>query len=308
MESNNKVESNPEIGMQGSIDDIQETPANDGFGSDFFNQLDQDVNGMVMDESVAQTEVTQDLNRGPEQVTHNQNDVGPLNANNQSGNSSDWETRYKDSSREAVRLKEQLNELQPFIPVLDAMKQDSNLVEHVKGYFEEGGKPAKSIQDQLGLDEDFIFDASDISDPESDSAKLMNAHVDSMVQKRVSEMTEYQRGQAIQQAEAMKKKREEVEFIRRNNMSQDQFDAFKAQAQSHVLTLDDINHILNKDRVAQNTANATRQDIATQMKNVQSMPTTASASNSQQTNASPDDSVFDNLLGADGGIDNLFGE
>ena len=308
MESNNKVESNPEIGMQGSIDDIQETPANDGFGSDFFNQLDQDVNGMVMDESVAQTEVTQDLNRGPEQVTHNQNDVGPLNANNQSGNSSDWETRYKDSSREAVRLKEQLNELQPFIPVLDAMKQDSNLVEHVKGYFEEGGKPAKSIQDQLGLDEDFIFDASDISDPESDSAKLMNAHVDSMVKKRVSEMTEYQRGQAIQQAESMKKKREEVEFIRRNNMSQDQFDAFKAQAQSHVLTLDDINHILNKDRVAQNTANATRQDIATQMKNVQSMPTTASASNSQQTNASPDDSVFDSLLGADGGIDNLFGE
>ena len=308
MESNNKVESNPEIGMQGSIDDIQETPANDGFGSDFFNQLDQDVNGMVMDETVAQTEVTQDLNRGPEQVTHNQNDVGPLNANNQSGNSSDWETRYKDSSREAVRLKEQLNELQPFIPVLDAMKQDSNLVEHVKGYFEEGGKPAKSIQDQLGLDEDFIFDASDISDPESDSAKLMNAHVDSMVKKRVSEMTEYQRGQAIQQAESMKKKREEVEFIRRNNMSQDQFDAFKAQAQSHVLTLDDINHILNKDRVAQNTANATRQDIATQMKNVQSMPTTASASNSQQTNASPDDSVFDSLLGADGGIDNLFGE
>ena len=286
MESNNKVESNPEIGMQGGIDDIQETPVNDDF---------------------ANAEVTQDLNSGPEQVTHNQNDVGPVNANNQLDDSSNWETRYKDSSREAVRLKEQLNELQPFIPVLDAMKQDSGLVEHVRGYFEEGGKPAKSIQDQLGLDEDFVFDASEITDPDSDSSKLMNAHVDSLVQKRVSEMTNHQRQQAMQQAQAMKRKRDEVEFKKKHNLTEEQYTDFKAKAEKHILSLDDIHYLLNRDQVAQNTANATRKDMVTQMKNVQNMPATASASNSQQPNASPDDSVFDNLLGADGGIDDLFG-
>ena len=308
MDSNNKVEGNPEIGMQGSIDDIQETSANDDFGSDFFSQLDQDVNGMVMDEPVAQAEVTQPNQSGPEQVTHNPIDVGPNNANNQSGDSSDWETRYKDSSREAVRLKEQLNELQPFIPVLDAMKNDSNLVDHVRGYFEEGGQPAKSIQENLGLDEDFVFDASEVSDPESDSAKLMNAHVDSMVKKRVAEMTQYQRQQAVQQTQIMKKKREEIEFKKRNNMTEEQFNQFKERAKGHTLTLDDINILINKEKVAQNTANATRRDMASQMKHVQNMPTTASAANSQQTDASPDDSVFDSLLGADGGIDNLFGD
>lgn len=307
MDSNNKVEGNPEIGMQGGIDDIQDTPANDDFGSDFFSQLDQDVNGMVMDESVPNAEVTQPNQSGPEQVTHNQTDVGPNNANNQSGDSSDWEKRYKDSSREAVRLKEQMNELKPFIPVLDAMKQDSGLVEHVRGYFQEGGKPSKSIQEQIGLDEDFVFDPNEMSDPDSDSSKLMNAHVDSLVQKRVAQMANAQKQQAAQQAHFMKQKRDEIEFKRRNNMTDEQFDAWKQEADKHILTLDDVHYLLNRNTVAQNTANATRQEMVAQMKNVQNMPATASASNSQQTNASPDDSVFDNLLGADGGIDDLFG-
>ena len=187
------------------------------------------------------------------------------------------------------------------------MKQDSGLVEHVRGYFEEGGKPAKSIQDQLGLDEDFVFDASEITDPDSDSSKLMNAHVDSLVQKRVSEMTNHQRQQAMQQAQAMKRKRDEVEFKKKHNLTEEQYTDFKAKAEKHILSLDDIHYLLNRDQVAQNTANATRKDMVTQMKNVQNMPATASASNSQQPNASPDDSVFDNLLGADGGIDDLFG-
>ena len=44
----------------------------------------------------------------------------------------------------------------PFIPVLDAMKNDSGLVDHVRSYLTGGGKPSTTIQERLGLDEDFV--------------------------------------------------------------------------------------------------------------------------------------------------------
>ena len=74
-----------------------------------------------------------------------------------------------------------------------------------------------------------------------------------------------------------------------------------------MLFLDDVNLILNRDKAAKNVAKSTKQDMLNQMKNVQNMPASASASNSIATKENEDDSVFDALAGLDGGVDNLFG-
>ena len=107
------------------------------------------------------------------------------------------------------------------------MKNDSGLVDHVRDYLKNGGKPAKSVQEHLGLGEDFVFDANDITDPDSDSAKVMNAHVDTMVQQRVGQMlnVEKQRAQQIQQAQA--RISEEKAFMQKHNMSETDFNSFK---------------------------------------------------------------------------------
>ena len=47
--------------------------------------------------------------------------------------------------------------------------------------------------------------------------------------------------------------------------------------------------------------------MASQMKNVRNIPTSASGANSQQTEKSPDGQLFDSLLGMDSDLDNLFG-
>ena len=91
-------------------------------------------------------------------------------------------------------------------------------------------------------------------------------------------------------------------------MSDTQFESFMNKAKNHVLTLDDVNYLMNRDKVAANTAKSTRKDMLKQMKNVQKMPTTASGANNQSTKKSPDNDVFDNILGLDGGVDNLFGD
>ena len=90
-------------------------------------------------------------------------------------------------------------------------------------------------------------------------------------------------------------------------MSDEEYTDFVTQAKSHVLTLEDINYLLNRDKVAANTANATRADMLAQMKNVRDIPASASGANSQGDKNDPDSDIFDGLLGLDDSVDNLFG-
>ena len=296
---------NPEIGMtEESFDSVEQSNS----GSDgFFNALEDQVNGGIVDPNEAtHEEVGPDMAYEPE-VTQTIPESGSNNVE-QSNNGLDWEKRYKDSSREAVKLKEQMNELTPFVPVLEAMRNDSGLVQHVREYLVNGGKPAKSIQEELNLGEDFIFDANEaMSEPDSDSAKLMNAHVDGLVQKRVSSMVSKEKENSqVLQAQIAKKK-EEQDFRDRHQMTDEEYADFVDKAQNHILTLEDVNYLINRDKVATNAANATRADMLSQMKNVRDMPASASGANSQGNKNDPVGDIFDGLLDLDGGVDNLFG-
>lgn len=295
-----ETKGNPEIGMNAeSFDSIDSGET----GSEmFFNDLENQVNGGIQD-----TEATPNQQVAPKQVTH-ANDEGSNKVAEQSNNSTDWQKRYTDSSREAVKWRDRYKEVEQFVPVLDAMKKDSGLVDHVRNYLQGGGTPAKSIQEELNLDEDFIFDQQEaMTNPDSDSAKLMNAHVDKMVQQRVSQMAQVEKSRAAQLHKAEKMKADETSFKEKYGMSDEQFSEFKEKAASHVMTLDDVHFLLNRDAAAKNVAQNTKQDMLTQMKNVQNMPTSASGANSQKTVQSEDKNVFERILGFDNSVDNLFG-
>jgi len=272
-------------------------------GDDFFEALENDVNGAIQDET-PNSEVTQTPKSGPEQVTHVESEEG---SNNEA--KVDWEQRYKDSTREAQRLHGEMSELKPFIPVLDAMKNDSGLVDHVRNYLTGGGKPSATIQDQLGLGEDFVFDAHEaMSDTGSDSAKLMNAHVDRMVQGRVGQMIGVEKKRAAKTQTEIKRKREEATFREQHKMTDEEYNGFVTAAKEHVLTLEDVHYLLNKEKTAANTANSTKQDMLSQMQNVRNIPTSASGANSQGSKEqSMEDNVFNALKGVDDDLDNLFG-
>ena len=270
-----------------------------GASDDFFEALEDNVNSAIQD-NTTKAEVTQAPQSGPAQVTHAKTEQG-------TEGTIDWEKRYKDSTREAQRLNRELQTLKPYVPVLDAMKKDTGLVEHVRDYLRDGGQPAKSLPEKLGLGEDFQFNPDDLADPESDSSKLLNAQVDAQVQQRLSKVMAAER-QGMQKAQANQKRMQEAkDFQKRHNMSNEEFQAMMAQAGKRQITLDDVYHLLNKDKANQNVANNTKDDMLKQMKNVRNIPTSASGTNSAQVQSSPDDSVFDKIVGSDGDIDNLFG-
>ena len=282
-----------------------EAPQDEVFGSkgdDFFEALENDVNGAIQDETQP-SEVTPPLPSGPEQETHVKSEEG---SNNET--QVNWEQRYKDSTREAQRLHGEMSELKPFIPVLDAMKNDSGLVDHVRNYLTGGGKPSATIQDKLGLGEDFVFDAQEaMSDQASDSANLMNAHVDRMVQSRVGQMIGAEKERAAKTQAELSRQSEEKAFRESHTMTDEEYEGFVNAAKEHILTLEDIHYLLNKEKTAANTANSTKKDMLNQMKNVRNIPTSASGANSQGSKEqSIEDNVFNALKSVDDSLDNLF--
>ena len=281
---------------------VEEQQVEDFGSSEFFETLEKDVNGAIADDD---TEATQQ-EVGTEQVTR-QSTAGSNNVGwDDDGNP--YKKRYQDSSREAVKLRDKYQEVEPFVPVLEAMKNDSGLVEHVREYLVNGGNTPKSVQEQLNLDEDFIFDSQEaMTDPDSDSAKVLNAQVDKVVQHRVGQIVQTEKANSAKMQNEARRQAMENEFRDKKGMTDEQFDSFKERAKSHVLTLEDIDYLLNRDQANANVVQSMKTDMLTQMKNVRNIPTSASGANSQAKEKTPDNAVFDGILGLDGDLDNLFG-
>jgi hypothetical protein len=108
-------------------------------------------------------------------------------------------------------------------------------------------------------------------------------------------------------AHDIRRKREEETFREKHKMSDEEYSGFVAAAKEHVLTLEDVHYLLNKEKTAANTANSTKKDMLTQMKKVRNIPASASGANSQGSKEErPDDIVFNSLKDLDGDLDNLF--
>ena len=277
-------------------------PEQSGSSDNFFDALENDVNSAIQDETLEETTEVTPPKSDPEQVTHETegSDIAKSDV--------DWEKRYKDSTREAQKMHAELSDLKPFVPVLNAMRQDSGLVDHVRDYLENGGSPSKTVTEQLGLGEDFVYDSHEaVQNPESDSAKVFERSVDKIVSTRVAQMTQQQQKQNDSLAAERARLQEEKDFKEKTGMDDEQFKELMDKSKKHVMTLDDINLIINKDLANANTAKSTKEDMLKQMKNVRNIPTSASGANSAKGgDKSFEDNVFDALKGTDE-IDDLFG-
>jgi len=297
---------------------VNETPSfNSEASNDFFGSLEKQVNGATnegdfINEAINQeatTEVTPPNPTGDSaRVTHQNKQEGSNTVGERNEGNNSYKKRYQDSSREATKMAKQLKDLKPFIPVLDAMKQDTGLVRHVREYLENGGAPSKTVKEQMNLPEDFVYDAQEaIDNPESASAKVMEAQIDKVVNNRVGNILNKEKENAAKMQQALVKKKETAEFKKRHNMTDEQFEELANQARERKLTLDDVYYLVNKDKTEKNVANSTRKDMLNQMKNVRNMPVSQSNTNSQTPPSNPDDKVFDALVGSDSDLDNLFG-
>ena len=222
---------------------------------DFFAAIEQQVNGEIYDttEDTAET--------GPEKETQVEEDT-QVGAIDWESENNPYKKRYGDSTKGAQELYKELQGLKPFVPILNAMKQDSNLVEYVKSYLIKGGAPAKSIQDELGVAEDFEFDANEaITNKTSDSAKVLDAHVDAVVNRKIQGMVQSQMKNVEKARNFEDKKAKDVEFKKKHNMSDEEFASMVGKAKEHTMSLEDIHYLVNKEKIEANIANNTKEEM-----------------------------------------------
>ena len=259
---------------------------------DFFEALDRKVNqGILEPEEEPVIEVQE------EQVSET-SEMSP-EANSQEH---DWEKRYSDSSAEAQRLNTRLSELEPYVPVLDAMKKDPNLVSYVRDYFEGGGSTPKKVTEKLGLDDDFIFDADEaVSNTDSDSAKVLQATIDGVVSQRLN------KHQAEQQNQSNRLSAEK-EFRAKHDVNDEQWKELVDYANSRTLSLEDIYYLKNRENRDKSVADSARKDMSEQMKRVRQKPQSASSIGgaSRNDDDSPEDQIFEAILGIDSELESAF--
>ena len=281
----NATEAPESTNVQGAIMDMNT--------DDFFETLDNQVNGAIIDE--------------PSQPTseyESDNTQSSPNAEVQEEVSDEVDTlqkRYSDSSREAKRLNGKLSELEPYMPILDAMREDPNLITHVRNYFEGGGQTPQTMTEKLNLDEDFAFDADDaFSQPESDSAKVLGATIDGIVQRRLNGALQ---GQRVENQKLAK----ETDFRSRHEMTDEEWSNFTDFAKSKSLELDDIYYLMNRKNRDGKIADSARQEVHDKMREVQQQPGTLATQGSTPVEQSPDDSVFEAILGETNELEEAFG-
>ena len=283
---------------------MQGTTEDDSSSTDaFFEALESDVNSAI----------THDNSTTTEQVTPQ------VEGSSDTGNSGEpevetkpdinWEKRYSDSTREAQKLGAELKNLEPLKPLLEVMKKDPNLIPYIRNYLESGGKPDKTVQDELKLDEDFVFDPHEaVTNPDSDSAKVMNQMVNKQVEQRMQKHVGVERKRVQQAQMHARLAKAEKDFRDRHKMTDVEFTDFQEKAKGHRMTLDDAFYLVNRDKVQKNVANASKEDTLRQMKNVRDIPTTqAGSNNAGEVNKSKSDEILEVLKDLDGGVDGLFG-
>jgi len=257
--------------------------------SDFFSQLDGEVNGGILESDDSSQILTDNTEKVVSEVQ--QEDVETL------------KKRYSDSSKEGKRLNTRLKELEPYLPILDEMRKDPELINHVRGYFEGGGQTPQSVTENLNLPEDFIFDADEaVSDTNSDSAKVLNSTIDKVVQKRLQNELGKQKEEARVDSEV-------DAFKQKHNLNNDQWEQFKEYADSRPLSLDDILYLKQRDenapiepRVAGVTEKASEH-----IKKAQTKPQSLASVGSAVAQEDPDNDLFDAILGIDKNLENAFG-
>jgi hypothetical protein len=266
---------------------------NDVESGDFFESLDSSVNGGIIDSEYSQS-TSQDLG--------DNTPASPSGVQEQDDVETDvLQKRYSDSSREAKRLSGKLNELEPYMPILDAMREDPNLITHVRNYFEGGGQAPESMAQNMDLPEDFQFDPDDaFTDPQSDSAKVFGATVDGIVQRRLSNELGKQKTDNQRLAR-------ETAFRQKVEMTEDEWSTFVDFAKNKSLELDDIYYLMKRKERESNIADNARHQVASQMKKVQEQPRSLATAGSATVETSKDDQVFEALLGIDHELDNAFG-
>ena len=274
---------------------VPESFISDDSAEDFFGQLEQEVNGGIVDD------IKNETSEASETQSDNTQEVEEPAKEAQQEDIETLKKRYSDSSAEGKRLNQRLSELEPYLPILDEMRKDPELVSHVRGYFEGGGQTPQSMVEKLNLGEDFIFDPDEaVSNPNSDSAKVLNSTIDGVVQRRINNELDKQKKEFTLEKQIN-------DFRQKHDMNDSEWNDFKKFADNQSLSLEDIYYLKNRGQREDNIAKSASQNAVRKVQETQERPKSLATKGSTKVETSDEGQLFDTILGIDKELENAFG-
>jgi hypothetical protein len=217
---------------------------------------------------------------------------------------------YSDSSREAQRLAQenkQLKQYEEYIPILDEMRRDPDLVNHVSNYLE-GNNETERVATRLGLAEDFIYDEREAMDnPKSDSAKVLKTVVGDVVKENLARERERIRKEVDRVRMQDTFDRQRASVAEKYNLSLKDTDELDGWAKNHALNYEDIYWLKNRDSRDQEIARNAVDEVREKSRQMAATPKSlASKGSGEQLPANPDKEIFEGILKQMGGMQSVF--
>ena len=149
------------------------------------------------------------------------------------------------SNSEAVA---KLREVEPVLPMLEAMLNDDNFLEMAEKYFTDPEEQRKALMKSLDLEDGYVFDLDTaLSDPKSKDAQIL--------QKLTQRQTASQKQQTSKNQQSSNNQisdEDKAEFIKKHGIEEKEFDTMIEQAKTYKITLDDIYYLINREKIIEN--------------------------------------------------------
>ena len=205
-------------------------------------------------------------------------DIGALDESDEEESDEEDEDKSKENETEDPKVDPELEELKKykdFVPLLEVMMNDPNLVNVVKEYLT--GEQTQQSQENFELPEDFIFDFEEaIKDPNSDSGKLLDRYVQSKVRSTVNaELSKEQQQKVLED--------QKLRVMKKFGATEQDVNDLINWTKNTQLTLEDAYYLKNRSKIekeiAKNAINSALKKKSTSHRSLSSKGKPGSQSN-----------------------------
>lgn len=132
-----------------------------------------------------------------------------------------------------------LREVEPVLPLLEAMINDENFLEMAERYFTDPEAQREQLMKSLGIEDGYQFDLNEaLTNPNSKDAKIL----EKLQRGNHSKIPKKEQKSTLSDAD-------KKAFMEKYGLDEKAFDDFVEKSKSRRLTLDDVYFILNKDEI-----------------------------------------------------------
>lgn len=187
---------------------------------------------------------------------------------------------------------EKLRELQPVLPMLEAMMSDETFLGLAEDYFTDPEKQSQALKQQLGIGDDFVFDLNNaLADPKSEDAKVLNK----IMKARQPKKQPKSQTENNQHNESAKKS-----LMEKYDLDEDGFNEMMAKARDYTISYEDIYFLLNKEKILSEREKKGQEAVKEQLKSANRYRKSPSPKSTPKPEASPADSFMKSLMGEEG--------